>query len=131
MCRSDTASNRLNYCSSHSTKPAPPEPDINVFVPTSPPEVTHVMPTAPADETSLEIRNLSSEHICYVYIVPAGSETWGDDLLGNDITIPPNEGKIFPLETNMYFVKAENCDHEIMGQLDNSHIQGHKWWDVK
>jgi hypothetical protein len=101
----------------------------NKSVPTA---ITMVVTTVVTtdSETMLQIINKSAEDICYLYIVPAGSETWGPGLLGVGQTIPSNKFRKYPIETGMYNLRAENCNRETILETLNTHLQGEMSWVV-
>lgn len=109
--------------------PQPKDVNVNIAVPTSPPAITQVIPTAP--ETVLEVINNSDDFVCYLYMIPVGSTTWGEDWLGEGTQIPPNRSHKFVMETGMYHLLAENCDGVAISQLENTHIEGEMWWTIK
>ena len=94
-----------------------------------PTAITIVVTSIP--ETSLEVINKSSEDICYLYIVPSGSTTWGEGWLGAGKTIPPNKFLRYPLATGMYNLRAENCARETIMETLNTHLQGEMRWVVQ
>src|SRR5574341_316109 len=62
-------------------------------------------------EGSLTVVNDSSLEICYVFISPSDSDSWGDDWLGEDNTIPPGESHdIAGVEPGTYDIMAADCD---------------------
>ena len=98
----------------------------NRSVPTA---VTVIVTTAPP--TSLQVINKAAQDICYLYIVPSGSKTWGEGRLGVGKTIPPNKFLKYPLETGMYNLRAANCAGETIAESLNTHLQGEMSWVVQ
>ncbi|MFP4345860.1 MAG: serine/threonine protein kinase [Anaerolineales bacterium] len=68
--------------------------------------------SGPLSGASFEIRleNRTSDNICYVYISPTNSESWGDDWLGSDEIIQPGTTQIFEVEAVTQDVQLLNCD---------------------
>lgn len=64
----------------------------------------------PASGISLFVINNSGLEICYLYVSPTTSDSWGDDQLGED-TIPSGSSyEIFDVPAGQYDLRAEACD---------------------
>lgn len=117
------------------SKQDPPKPpdttNITVLLPTIAPtsETSEEIPDP--SETTLRVINNTGDALCYVYIVPVGSESWGSDWLGEDNTISPSQAFIIDVETGMYHLRAENCDHEMLAESLDQHLQGDMHWVVE
>lgn len=55
-----------------------------------PDDITDITGTTSGSQTFIDVENLTADTICYVYIAPADSTTWGDNLLSSGETILPN-----------------------------------------
>lgn len=83
-----------------------------------------------AGRATLVIVNQSSAEVCYVYISPTDSDTWGEDWLGDD-TIPPGRQRQFKLPAGEYDVKAEDCDGEVIEDHRAVDVSGKVVWTVE
>ena len=60
----------------------------------------------------LTASNESSIELCYIYISPSTSDSWGDDWLGEKESITIGDARIFYVEPGTYDLLAQNCDDE-------------------
>ncbi len=59
----------------------------------------------------LVVSNQSTTEICYLYIVPSSSNSWGEDWLGKSESIPPQEGgRVFFVQPGTYDLSTQDCD---------------------
>lgn len=58
------------------------------------------------------ILNNSSVEICYAYLSPSASTSWGQDILGSDVTMPPGSRADLSVPTGLYDLLLTNCDEE-------------------
>lgn len=65
----------------------------------------------PVQRAPVRVVNNSSQEICYLYISPAGNETWGPDWMGQDTTIPAGSARTFQVPLGTYDLRADDCDH--------------------
>lgn len=69
----------------------------------------------------LEVENISSFPICYIYISPSGAQNWGFDYLGIDEAIATGEKKKFDIAAGLYDLLIEDCDeNELVDERDLS-----------
>ncbi len=54
------------------------------------------------------VNNRSSQDLCYVYISPASSDSWGDDKLGSD-TLAAGSSKTFDVSQDTYDIMVQDC----------------------
>jgi hypothetical protein len=65
---------------------------------------------ADSGTTDFRITNNSSTEICYVQVSPVGNDTWGDDWLGKDTTIPAgSEFLVKGVANGDYDIRALDC----------------------
>jgi hypothetical protein len=86
---------------------------------------------AAGDEATLTIINESEVEICYVYLAPSDGDDWGDDWLGAKNTIPPGESHTIRLTAGQYDARAEDCDHNVLSEVQGATISGDMKWTVK
>ena len=65
-------------------------------------------PAPTVSTVSLRISNQSTEVICGIYVAPAGSGEWGDNLLGRAI-IEPGGAAAVEVAPGVYDLRAVNC----------------------
>lgn len=65
----------------------------------------------PLQRAPVLVVNNSSREICYLYISPADSESWGPDWMGKDVTIPAGGTRTFQVPLGTYDLRADDCDH--------------------
>jgi len=64
----------------------------------------------PLQRAPVLVVNNSSHEICYLYISPSDSETWGPDWMGKDTTIPAGSTRTFQVPLGTYDLRADDCD---------------------
>ena len=69
------------------------------------------------DQFSVYIENQSPYEVCFVYISPADADSWGDDWLATDETIPSGEGREFLVAQGSYDLLTRACDRAILTSL--------------
>lgn len=70
-----------------------------------------------AGNTPLTISNDSSADICYVYISPTTSDTWGNDWLGSSDIIPAGDMYTFYVDAGDWDLMVEDCNEEQLGTV--------------
>lgn len=67
---------------------------------------------APVDaDFTITLQNDSPDEVCFVQVSPSDSDHWGEDWLGENITIAPLGGFFhFDLTEGVYDVRAQRCD---------------------
>ncbi len=102
---------------------------------------TAVPPTAapPAEEpaagsskgtASLILENQSSLTLCYLYISPANQDSWGDDQLGADNTVPPGSSfTITDIPAGTYDLRVETCDDQSVERFGEV-LEGETTWTI-
>lgn len=107
--------------------PTPTPPPTATLQPTDTPEPTATpepvdtpQPQQPSGSTyTLEVENLTSDSICYVYISPEQATDWGTDKLGADNVIPAGQSYSFhEISSGIYDLKAETCDEREVERYD-------------
>jgi serine/threonine-protein kinase len=76
----------------------------------STPTPTYSSGTVAGERFQITIENQTPDSICYVYISPSESESWGADWLGSDEIIQPDELRHFEVEAVAQDVQILNCD---------------------
>ncbi len=64
----------------------------------------------PLQRAPVLVVNNSSHEICYLYISPSDSDTWGPDWMGKDTTIPAGSTRTFQVPLGTYDLRADDCD---------------------
>ena len=68
------------------------------------------------DYATLTLFNDSGCDVCYVYVSPSGSTTWGDDWLGGSEMIASGDSRTFQVSMGTYDLLAEDCDHDTLAE---------------
>lgn len=68
----------------------------------------------PLQRAPVLVVNNSSHEICYLYISPADSDSWGPDWMGENITIPAGSTRTFQVPLGTYDLRADDCDHNAL-----------------
>jgi hypothetical protein len=76
------------------------------------------------DDATLRVINESEETICYVLISPVTADSWADDWLGEDETIPPSESASFNLSSGDYDILLANCEGDQLLDQRNNTVSG-------
>jgi eukaryotic-like serine/threonine-protein kinase len=71
-------------------------------------------PTVTGGQIQITLQNRSSYDVCYVFISPADSDSWGEDRLAADETIPQNGTRGFDMPAGSYDLLARACDEAVM-----------------
>lgn len=81
-------------------------------------------------QATLIIENQTDVEICYVYISPSDSDSWGEDWLGDE-TIPPGEERQIRLTPGEYDLKATDCDGEVLDEQRSVELSGTMRWTIE
>ena len=65
---------------------------------------------------SLTLVNNSGRNVCYVFISPTTSDSWGDDWLGAEEFIRPGGSRTFYLEASFYDLRADDCSGDTIAE---------------
>lgn len=87
-------------------------------------------PPAASNVAELIVRNETDTDICFVYLSPASSDVWGEDWLAVDETIPTGHDRLFELPRGRYDLRADDCNHAVMGELRDINVRGAICWLV-
>lgn len=81
--------------------------------------------------TPVTVINHTGTKVCYLYISPVTSDSWGADLLGSLEIIPTDGGRrLFYIQPGKYDLLAQDCDDNDIAELDNVDIQSAYTWDI-
>jgi hypothetical protein len=78
---------------------------------------------------SLEVVNNGSTSVCYVYISPTTSDSWGNDWLGSD-TIAAGSSYVFYMDAGSYDLMATDCSGNTLDQQMGVDISGSMTWTI-
>jgi hypothetical protein len=70
---------------------------------------------------SLGLTNRTNDTMCFLFVSPHGEDRWSEDLLGN-ATISSGETHAVRVPRGYWDLRAENCNHELLGLLRGAHI---------
>jgi hypothetical protein len=75
----------------------------------------------PGEMPSISVVNNSTSVICYVFIAPSTSTTWGADQLGRSEVLEPGTTREWPVEPGMYDVLLEDCErNQLLDSRENT-----------
>jgi hypothetical protein len=80
---------------------------------------------------SLDVLNNSPDSICYLYISPETSDSWGADWLGESETIAQGENRTFFMGPGLYDLRAEDCDNNVLAESHDNELDGEMEWGVE
>ena len=83
-----------------------------------------------ACEASLTVVNESSKPVCHMWIAGPQSDSFGNNWLENDETIPVGTSMTFTIIPGNYDVKAEDCDFNQLGIELDKPILDHQTWII-
>lgn len=68
------------------------------------------------DVGALVVENQSDLTICYLYVSPTTSDTWGDDMLGASGTIAPGESFTVQVDPGTYDLRVDDCENNSLAE---------------
>jgi hypothetical protein len=66
------------------------------------------------DGIDIRIVNRSPDEICNVLISPSDADSWGEDRLDDNETVPSGGSRTFSMPEGSYDVRAESCGEAVM-----------------
>jgi hypothetical protein len=91
---------------------------VETAAPLPPAETQPPVETQPPPSSGgFTVVNDTGETLCYLYISPTSSDTWGDDWLGSTGTIGNGESRSFDVAPGDYDLRAEDCDTARLGEI--------------
>lgn len=85
--------------------------------------------TSGGSTQQLTVYNGSSENLCYLYITPPSTDSWGDDRLGSSIIYAGNS-MTFSLPAGTYDLKALRCDGSTLFETYYLDLYSSRTWEV-
>lgn len=79
----------------------------------------------------LVLKNTSSSKVCYVYISPVSSDSWGEDWLGMQESLETGEMRVFFLDPGTYDLMAQDCDENTLAEEYEVEITDDITWTLK
>jgi len=83
------------------------------------------------ETTQLTLVNAGEETICYVFISPVSSESWGEDWLGAEEVIEPDMEIVFDVEPGAYDVQAMDCNGDVLDEVYDAFLEGRMEWTIE
>ncbi len=83
------------------------------------------------EATQLTVVNAGEETICYVFISPVSSDSWGEDWLGDEGVIEPGVEMVFDVEPGAYDVQALDCDGNVLDEVYDAELEGQMQWTIE
>ncbi len=78
---------------------------------------------------SLTLYNNSNSTVCYVYISPSTSSSWGSDWLGTDV-VPAGSSYTFYVTPGTYDYKATDCSGNTLASEFGVYLSGSHTWTI-
>jgi hypothetical protein len=76
----------------------------------------------------LTVVNNSSDDVCYVFVSPAGSSSWGTDWLGESTILGSGDEQAITVGAGQYDLQAADCDgNAIAEQYEVDLSTGQTW----
>ena len=79
---------------------------------------------------SLEVINGSEHIVAALYVSPSSSDSWGDDWLGGVAIKSGGAYVVEGLESDVYDVKAEDADGDVIEIVYNLELSGEYSWNI-
>jgi hypothetical protein len=80
----------------------------------------------------ITVLNQLNRSICFVFISPSSSDSWGNDRLDSDETILPGDRRDFWLPNeSTYDIQALDCDNNVVLERDDVILQGSIFLDAE
>ncbi|MFP4343610.1 MAG: hypothetical protein ACLFU8_02845 [Anaerolineales bacterium] len=81
-------------------------------------------------KVALTVENESSVDVCYIFISPTTSDSWGEDWLGEKEGLVPADVRIFFIEPDVYDLQALDCDENILAEETDVDISDDLVWTL-
>jgi hypothetical protein len=65
-----------------------------------------------------------------VYVSSCSSDSWGDDILEEDV-LAPGQNTTVHVTRGCWDLKAEDCDHDVLSTRRNLQVQGDTTWTLQ
>ena len=82
------------------------------------------------DPVTLTLNNTSTLSACYVRISRPGSQTWGSNWLGTDVSIDSGSSYDLQVQPGTYDLKAEDCDKIEIAEQRGFDLSGSNAWTI-
>jgi hypothetical protein len=70
---------------------------------------------------SLGLTNRTGDTLCFLFVSAHGEDRWSDDLLGS-ASISAGDTRSVRVPRGYWDLRAENCNHELLGLLRGARI---------
>jgi S1-C subfamily serine protease len=86
-------------------------------------------PQPQGEPTTLRLVNNSNTTVCFVFISPVTSSTWGEDWLGSTETIPSGSSRDFEVSQGSWDLQAQDCNRNTLDEQYGVEIgpEGQTW----
>jgi hypothetical protein len=86
-------------------------------------------PRAP-ETARITVKNRTDDTICYVYVSACESDTWGGDILEQDV-LSPGENAVVRVELGCWDLRATDCDQNEVATRRGLNVQRSTSWTVQ
>ncbi len=94
-------------------------------------DTNYTLQVGGAGLVELLLKNDSSADVCYVYISPVTSDSWGEDWLGAKEGIDPGERRVFFVKPGTYDLMAQDCDENTLAEENGVEIKSDLIWTLQ
>jgi S1-C subfamily serine protease len=86
-------------------------------------------PAPSSGDAMVTLVNETSRAVCYVYMTPSTSTTWGPDAMGGTGIIPTGTSRDFQVASDTYDLLAQACDGSLIAQAYDVQVSasGYTW----
>jgi serine/threonine protein kinase len=92
-----------------------------------------IAPTLPAGDNVFEVINYSSVPVCYLFVAPSDSDTWGENRLGDGGSVAPGGSYSVPgLPAGEYDYQALDCNQQLIEEHYRVELTGSGYaWTIQ
>lgn len=85
---------------------------------------------AAATTSRIAVRNQTGDVVCYVYVSPCASDSWGDDILAEDV-LQNGASTTIRVQTGCWDLKAEDCSRNVVATRRGLQVSGSATWTLE
>ncbi|MCC6475326.1 MAG: hypothetical protein IT514_16455, partial [Burkholderiales bacterium] len=87
-------------------------------------------PSSGGGRATLSLVNSSGQTVCYVYISPTTSDSWGSDWLGSEEVIQPGSTRNFSVSAGTWALRADDCNGNALAEEYGVSVSGTTTWSL-
>lgn len=86
--------------------------------------------TPDTSNVRLEVTNSTGQSICYIFISPSASESWGKDWLSTEKILETGQTAVFEVAPGQYDLRADDCDRRTVEERNDVDLTADTAWTV-